>query len=173
MPVLPPKPEGWRLKPSASTAWHSLRTRIVNYIGVLRKKRQELVDTSRDAIRHQLTRVRDAVALMPQEPAQQAVLTSVTELTTNEATIGQARAVLKELNAAIRRQEQHLLQEGRRSYQEWIKESLKAGGGALHHMSNTWGRPLQTLSIERDVDGEPLVEPMAIVAAKAQRWAKL
>ncbi len=82
-------------------------------------------------------------------------------------------AVAKELRVAIRKLECHLVQEGRRSYQDWIRESLNSGGGALHRMTLSWGRPLEALSAEQDQAGALLVQPMDIINSKAHRWAQL
>ena len=65
------------------------------------------------------------------------------------------------------------MQPGRRGYQQWVRESLEAGGGAFHRLTKTWGEPLQELATESDAHGHALVEPGDFVNSKAAKWGEL
>ena len=83
---------------------------------------------------------------------------------------GAARDAWQRLRKLLRRQECHLIQCGQTGYQQWVRESLEAGGGALHRLTKTRGEPLQELAPELDDAGHALVEPIDIVNSKAARW---
>ena len=148
-------------------------TRESRQLGVSKKARQDLVPGARQAMMQQLARVQAQARILPETQPELDVIGSITAIGARHGTEPQDRAVLQELDTVLRRIERHLLQDSRRSYQNWIREQLRVGAGALHKLSTTWGQPPQLLSPEFDSTGRALVEPMAIVAAKAARWGKL
>ena len=69
VPVEPPRPQGWRCRPTGLTAWWAIRTRLANYSGVIRKQ-PELVEEHIQALRAQLARVREAPRILPDVEAE-------------------------------------------------------------------------------------------------------
>ncbi len=173
VPLAAPTPVGWRCKPTGLTLWCAMRARLDNYIGVIRKKRAELFPEHREALRAQLARVQRTESILPSGEAEADVIRRIQAICEGAWALESLEVVSRELRATIRKQECHLAAAGRRGYQQWIRESLNSGGGALHRMSLSWGRPLEALAMERDDMGQPLVHPMDIISSKAKRWATL
>ncbi len=173
VPLLASKPTGWRLRPSPLTAWYSLRARVVNLIGAVRRNRRSIIGDMRVAMMKQLTKVQAQGRVLPDPQLELDVIASIGAMSVMAEAVPQHRATLKGLDRMLHRIERRLLQDGRRSYQDWIREQLSAGAGALHRLSSTWGEPLKALAPECDEAGEVMVEPLDIAAAKARRWGKL
>jgi hypothetical protein len=101
------------------------------------------------------------------------VLNSIAAIGGGVWTREQGAALQKRLRAVVDQLRRYQLQRGRRAFQEWIRESLQKGAGALHRMTSNWGMPLQELSSEAQADGEVLTDPLEGISSKSQRWATL
>ena len=69
--------------------------------------------------------------------------------------------------------ERKLLQNGRRSFREWIANSLKLGAGALHKYTKTFGEPARKLAEVWDKEGKLVEGVLTVNKAKAQQWGQL
>jgi hypothetical protein len=164
------KPEGWGKEDLGLTAWQALHTRVVNYNGVKRRGRQELVQQAVQDVHYHLQRVR----LLPRHlPSEELVLNSIAAIGGGVWTAESGDALQRRLRAVVDQLRRHQLRSGRRSFQAWIQESLKKGAVALHKMTTSWGQPLQELSCEAQADGEVLTDPLEVISSKSQRWATL
>ncbi len=173
VPLIATTPTGWRSRPSPLTAWYSLRARLVNVIGAVRRNRRSIIGDMRVAMMKQLTKVQAQGTVLPDPQLETDVITSIGAMSIMAEAAPQHQAILKGLDRVLQSIERRLLQDGRRSYQDWIREQLRAGAGALHRLSTTWGEPLKALAPECDEAGEVMLQPLDVAAAKARRWGKL
>ena len=173
VPLVASTPTGWRLRQSPLTAWYCLRARLANFIGAVRRSRSSIICDMRVALMKQLTKVQAQGRVLPDPQPELDVISSIEAISSMAEDSPRHKGILKGLDTMLQRIERRLLQDGRRSYQDWIREQLKTGAGALHRLSTSWGEPLKALAPECDEAGEVMVEPLDIAAAKAQRWGKL
>jgi hypothetical protein len=176
VPVAPPRPQGWRCRPTGLSAWMALKTRLADLVGVLRK-RTAAVPEHLQALRGQLGRVR-AAPLILNAPEEKYILTCIQAICDgSEENMGARRRTLEDgltsLTKVTRRQATHLLGLGRRGYQRWVKDCLGDGAGALHRLTKTWGEPIQELAAEHDEQGRALLRPDDVVTSKAAMWGHL
>ena len=129
VPLAAPSPAGWRCKPPGLTTWCALRTRLDNYIGVIRKKCAGLYAEHLQALRAQLERVKTASRILPAGPGEADVIRHIQAICEGTLPLRDLEMVAKEIRTTIRRRECHLAAEGRRGYQQWNRESLNSGGG--------------------------------------------
>ncbi len=74
------------------------------------------------------------------------------------------------LGPCVCKLETHPLRQSHRRFREWIVNSLKIGGGALHRYTKGLGVPRQKLAAVFDAEGKGILEPMEVVEAKAAFW---
>jgi hypothetical protein len=86
LPLVAATPTGWRLRPSPLTAWHSLRARLANLIGAIRRKRSSIPDM-RVAMMKQLTKVQVQARVLPEPQLELDVLASIDAMSTAEEAV--------------------------------------------------------------------------------------
>ena len=68
--LAPTKLEGWGQEDMGLTVWYALNNRIVNYNGLHRRGRAELLGEAQCAVQHQLQRVQQLPGHLPEEESQ-------------------------------------------------------------------------------------------------------
>jgi hypothetical protein len=118
--VAPTKPEGWGQEDMGLVVWYALHNRIVNYNGLHRRGRAELLGEAQCAVQHQLQRVQQ----LPESQVVNSV--AATGETAWSADIGaKLQSMVRGLLDKLGRVQ---LRKGRRKFQSWIQDYLKKGG---------------------------------------------
>jgi hypothetical protein len=168
------KPEGWTSEPDGSSTWAALESSYVNLAATLCKGASPPAIArarERAAAAHQ--RAAALTRILEDTDAEATTLRQAGALTSSQSADEVRQFLLQGLKPLVKRLRSRLL--GRRSwtFRNWITNSLRVGGGALHRHTRLLGQPMQELSTEFDEGGNLILGALAQNDAKTERWAEL
>jgi hypothetical protein len=134
VPLQPTRPQGWFGRPSGLSQWVALKAQVLNYIGALGRKRLEQAQRHWHGVEALIERVRQQPRILagPDKELEVEMLNSIAAMGADAA----AQDRISRLGPFVRKLENHLLRDSHRRFREWIVNSLKIGGGALHRYTS-------------------------------------
>ena len=161
---------GWMAQPSDMSTWTALQVRVANLVSARAKGRCAGEAKLWACITDLIQRIQLQPRILEDPVVELDMLDRVLDL--RELKEGQ-KATVTNLKVLVKKLEVSLLRSSHRRFKDWITNSLRTGGGAVHRFTKQFGEPRRHLADEYDDQGEVLNDPLKIVEQKATRWGTL
>ncbi len=166
-PLQPPRPPGWLERPSGLARWMALKAHLVHFHRTKVKSMNEQAHHHRLRVRELAEHIRGQPRILDGQNG--ALELDILAHIVDHAD-SQGQDCVARLGAFTKKLQAHLMRQSHVRFREWIANSLKVGGGALHKYTKGLGIPRQKLAPAFDDTGKEILPPIDVVESKAKYW---